>query len=77
MVQSSLPPSLRDFLLLAEHRVVIIGGGIIGASVAYYLSERGLKATVVEREEVACAASGNAGTWRMLIATPVSCIIYD
>jgi glycine/D-amino acid oxidase-like deaminating enzyme len=37
---------------------VICGGGIMGASIAFYLSKLGLAATVVEREAVACAASG-------------------
>lgn len=39
-------------------RVVIIGGGVIGAATAYYLSLRGVGATIVERSAVACAASG-------------------
>jgi len=42
-------------------RVVICGGGIQGAAVAYYLSLRGVASTVIERHEVACAASGKAG----------------
>ena len=41
--------------------VVICGGGIQGASIAYYLSLRGVKSTVIERCSVACAASGKAG----------------
>ncbi len=41
--------------------VVICGGGVIGAAVAYYLSLRGIGATVVERCEIACAASGKSG----------------
>jgi glycine/D-amino acid oxidase-like deaminating enzyme len=41
--------------------VVICGGGVIGASVAYFLSRRGIKPIVVERVGVACAASGKAG----------------
>jgi glycine/D-amino acid oxidase-like deaminating enzyme len=41
--------------------VVICGGGVIGASVAYFLSCRGVKATVIERTGLACAASGKAG----------------
>lgn len=44
------------------HRVVICGGGIIGAATAYYLAtQHGVAATVVEREELAAAASGKAG----------------
>jgi len=41
--------------------VVICGGGVIGACTAYFLSRRGIDVTVVERTEVAAAASGNAG----------------
>lgn len=39
-------------------QVVICGGGVIGAAIAYFLSLRGVAATVVERSEIACAASG-------------------
>lgn len=42
-------------------RVVICGAGVIGSAIAYYLSLRGVAATVVERCDVACAASGKAG----------------
>ena len=45
----------------ARARVVICGAGVIGAAVAYYLSLRGVAATVVERCGVACAASGKSG----------------
>ena len=38
--------------------VAIIGGGIIGCSIAYYLAKRGIGSTVFERESFACGASG-------------------
>jgi glycine/D-amino acid oxidase-like deaminating enzyme len=41
--------------------VLICGGGVIGASIAYFLSRRGVKATVIERTGLACAASGKSG----------------
>ena len=41
--------------------VLICGGGVIGASIAYFLSCRGVAATVIERTGLACAASGKAG----------------
>ena len=41
--------------------VVICGGGVIGACTAYFLSRRGIDVTVVERADVAAAASGKAG----------------
>jgi glycine/D-amino acid oxidase-like deaminating enzyme len=42
-------------------RVLICGGGVIGASIAYFLSRRGVAATIIERARLACAASGKAG----------------
>src|ERR1700752_5519862 len=42
-------------------RVLICGGGVVGASIAYFLSRRGVAATVIERTGLACAASGKAG----------------
>jgi glycine/D-amino acid oxidase-like deaminating enzyme len=42
-------------------RILICGGGVIGASIAYFLSRRGVRSTVVERTGVACAASGKSG----------------
>ncbi|MGH3421384.1 MAG: FAD-dependent oxidoreductase, partial [Streptosporangiaceae bacterium] len=38
------PPNLPG-----RARVVIIGGGVIGASVAYHLAERGARVTLLER----------------------------
>ncbi len=42
-------------------RVLICGGGVIGASIAYFLSRRGVHVTVIERSAIACAASGKSG----------------
>ena len=42
-------------------RVVICGGGVIGASIAYFLSCLGVRPIVVERTAIACAASGKSG----------------
>lgn len=41
--------------------VVICGAGVIGASIAYFLSLRSVTATVVDRCGVAAAASGKSG----------------
>jgi glycine/D-amino acid oxidase-like deaminating enzyme len=41
--------------------VLICGGGVIGASTAYFLARRGVSSTVIERTGVACAASGKSG----------------
>ena len=40
--------------------IVICGAGVIGASIAYFLAERGVAATLVERSGIACAASGKS-----------------
>ena len=42
-------------------RVLICGGGVIGASIAYFLSLKQVEAVVIERTGVACAASGKSG----------------
>ena len=42
-------------------RVVILGGGIQGCATAYFLARRGVPSTIVERVEIAAAASGKAG----------------
>jgi len=42
-------------------RVVICGGGVIGACTAYFLARRGVEVIVVECTGVANAASGKAG----------------
>ena len=42
-------------------RVLIVGAGVIGASIAYYLATRGADVVVLERNAVACAASGKSG----------------
>src|SRR5882672_1189420 len=42
-------------------RVLICGGGVIGASIAYFLSCRGAEPIVIEGTGVACAASGKSG----------------
>lgn len=44
-------------------RVVVVGGGIIGVSCAYYLALRGADVVLLERDRLAAGASfGNAGT---------------
>jgi glycine/D-amino acid oxidase-like deaminating enzyme len=42
-------------------RVLICGGGVIGATIAYFLSRSGVEAVVIERTGLACAASGKSG----------------
>ena len=56
-------------------RVLICGGGVIGTSIAYFLARREVETVVIERCEVACAASGKSGGFLALDwcdGTPVS-----
>ncbi|MBA2762196.1 MAG: FAD-dependent oxidoreductase, partial [Segetibacter sp.] len=43
-------------------KVVIIGGGIIGLSCAYYLQKRGFEITIIDKGDITQGCSfGNAG----------------
>ena len=47
---------------MTDTEILIVGGGIAGASVAYHLAARGRRVTLLERGEIASGASGvNAG----------------
>ena len=47
---------------MTETEILIVGGGIAGASVAYHLAAHGRRVMLVERDEIASGASGvNAG----------------
>mgnify|MGYP001379469408 CR=1 FL=1 len=41
--------------------IAIIGGGIIGASVAFFLAKKGLQPLLLEANSIAHGASGKAG----------------
>lgn len=45
-------------MLPRNAEVVIIGGGVIGASILYHLSKRKIKAVAVEKNELASGSSG-------------------
>jgi len=45
----------------SRRRIVICGGGAIGAAIAYFASRRGAHPIVIERNEVGGAASGKSG----------------
>jgi glycine/D-amino acid oxidase-like deaminating enzyme len=44
-------------------RVIVIGAGIVGASIAYNLSKRGCDVLMLEKVEPAAQASGNSFAW--------------
>ena len=44
-------------------KITIIGAGVIGASIAYYLSKQSAEVTVLEKNHIACEASGSSFGW--------------
>jgi glycine/D-amino acid oxidase-like deaminating enzyme len=51
-------------------RVCILGGGVVGASIAYYLSLRGVSCVIVEKTSIASAASGKSGGFLARVEFP-------
>lgn len=47
----------------SRERIVIIGGGIVGASICYRLAKRGADVTLVERHGPAAGATGRSFAW--------------
>lgn len=47
---------------MTNKHVVVVGGGVVGASCAYYLHKEGCRVTLIERDRFGCGAShGNCG----------------
>lgn len=44
----------------SKAEVVIIGGGVIGCSIAYHLAKQGVSSQIIERDAIASQASGRA-----------------
>ena len=51
-------------------KAVVIGGGVLGASVAYRLSRAGVQVTVLERAHVGAGASGATFAWTNSLRKP-------
>jgi glycine/D-amino acid oxidase-like deaminating enzyme len=57
--------------MIGKADVVVVGGGVIGCAVAYYLSKHGARVTVVERSIIGGgASSANAGSINMATKKP-------
>lgn len=46
-----------------HNRVVVIGAGIVGASLAYNLSRKGAAVTLVDAGDIACGVTGTSFAW--------------
>ena len=46
-----------------DKRVVVIGAGIVGASLAYHLVSKGANVTLVEAEDIASGVTGSSFAW--------------
>lgn len=44
-------------------RIIVIGAGIVGASLAYHLAAKGAKVVVIEAGEIASGATGRSFAW--------------
>ena len=57
---------------LDDTDVLVVGGGIVGCSVAYYLAREGVAVTLIERHDVGGEASGaNAGSIHLQLPSPL------
>jgi glycine oxidase len=48
--------------------VVIVGGGVVGCSIAYHLAKKGIISTIIEKESIGSRASGKA--WAVIEYPP-------
>ena len=54
----------RDYSDAKKLRIIVVGAGIVGASIAYHLSRRkDVAVTVLERDELCAGASGHSFAW--------------
>lgn len=64
-----IPQSMLTSALPAEVDVVVIGGGLLGSALSYYLAVEGVEVLLLERGELNREASGtNAGSFHFQIA---------
>ena len=49
--------------MIGKQRIVVVGGGVIGAALAWSLARRGAAVTLLERDRPAAGATGRAFAW--------------
>ncbi|MSW47053.1 MAG: FAD-dependent oxidoreductase [Actinobacteria bacterium] len=69
LISSYLSDEVANSELPKESETVVIGGGLLGTALTYYLSKSGVEVTLLERGELNREASGtNAGSFHFQIA---------
>jgi heterodisulfide reductase subunit A-like polyferredoxin len=63
---------IKSLSSITKPKVVIIGGGIHGATTSYYLSQRGYQPVIIEKTNIASAASGKSGKYNEVL----SCMLF-
>ena len=53
----------------AKKRIAVVGGGVVGAAIAWRLSERGANVTVIDTEDPASSASRGSHAWLNVSST--------
>ena len=46
-----------------SYDAVVVGGGVIGCTSAFYLARKGLKVAVIERDRLACGTTSKSFAW--------------
>ena len=65
--QGQFPGRFGDDLI-ADSDVLVVGGGIVGCSAAYYIAREGVEVTLIDRADLNSQASGtNAGSLHLMI----------
>lgn len=59
----ALAPSVSRATPVSAPRVAVIGGGIVGCSIAYQLAKAGAAVTLLERNQIASQASHATFAW--------------
>lgn len=66
-----------DVMLCRSHDVLIVGAGIVGTSIAYYLSRKGVDVAVLEKEYLGSGCSGaNAAVIGSSTRSPVAHALF-